>query len=312
MSDAAGRPMHVALCDWLDVALSARDRMVQCLLDAIEEAMLQVNGRRMQGEPIGTVLLLNLPAARPGMPGVAQSAVQAVHARLPGCFSDVRVAELGHAGSLLALQSAAGLLAGDPRLLCLVAGAESFIEPDTLEWLETDGRVHGAGDLNNAWGFVPGEGAAAVLLTHAQRAKDLGLTVHGRVVGIGSARESLIAGSDGVCLGRGLTHAFQAALESLEAGRAVSDVYCDMNGEPYRADEFAFAVCRTRERFLSASEFIAPADCWGDVGAASGVLLVSLACWKAQKLSSKGECAMAWCSSDQGERAAALIETGGW
>ncbi len=38
-----------------------------------------------------------------------------------------------------------------------------------------------------------------------------------------------------------------------------------MNGEPYRADEFGFACLRTNEAFVSASDFVAPADCWGDV-----------------------------------------------
>ena len=50
----------------------------------------------------------------------------------------------------------------------------------------------------------------------------------------------------------------------------VSDVYCDLNGEPYRADEFGFAALRTKEHFASASDFVAPADCWGDVAAAGG------------------------------------------
>ena len=46
--------------------------------------------------------------------------------------------------------------------------------------------------------------------------------------------------------------------------------YCDMNGEPYRADEYGFA-CLSYQGVSSspASDFIAPADCWGDVSAAS-------------------------------------------
>jgi 3-oxoacyl-[acyl-carrier-protein] synthase-1 len=80
-----------------------------------------------------------------------------------------------------------------------------------------------------------------------------------------------------------------------------------MNGEPYRADEYGFTVTRTRERFEAASEFVAPADCWGDVGAASGPLLAVLAVVAHAKRYARGGASLLWASSDSGERAAALL-----
>ena len=83
-----------------------------------------------------------------------------------------------------------------------------------------------------------------------------------------------------------------------------------MNGEPYRADEFGFTALRTKEGFESASDFVAPADCWGDVGAAGGLLHLMLACAAAHKGYANGPLALVWASAEAGERAAALLACG--
>ena len=64
-------------------------------------------------------------------------------------------------------------------------------------------------------------------------------------------------------------------------------MYCDMNGEP-PGGRVWFLISRTREHFVAASEFVSPADCWGDVGAASAPLLIALACIAGAKDYSKG------------------------
>jgi len=81
-----------------------------------------------------------------------------------------------------------------------------------------------------------------------------------------------------------------------------------MNGEPYRADEFGFACVRTKEAFVSASNFIASADCWGDVSSASVPLALVQATIAAHKAYANGAYALIWASSEGGERGAALLE----
>jgi len=51
---------------------------------------------------------------------------------------------------------------------------------------------------------------------------------------------------------------------------------CDLNGERYRSTEYTYALLRTEELFVK-TRVGHPADCWGDVGAASGPLFASLA-----------------------------------
>ena len=82
---------------------------------------------------------------------------------------------------------------------------------------------------------------------------------------------------------------------------------CDQNGEAYRADELGFMLVRLSERFRGGSDFLAPADCWGDVGAASVPLFVILAAAAAERGYARGPHYLVWASSEGGERGAALL-----
>ena len=190
----------------------------------------------------------------------------------------------------------------------IVAGVDSYLAPEALEWLEANEQLHGAGPLNNAWGFIPGEGAGAALLIRTDALERLGLEPLARVLGVGLGFEQNRIKTETVCIGEGLTTAFRGALAGLPPGAQVTDVFCDMNGEPYRADEFGFAYLRTRDAFVSASDFVASADCWGDVSAATMPLNMALATISAQKAYANGRYAFLWCSSESGERGAALLE----
>ena len=112
-----------------------------------------------------------------------------------------------------------------------------------------------------------------------------------------------------VCIGEGLTKVVQRVLGFMPEGAKVDTILCDQNGEAYRADEFGFTLARTAERFVDPSDFGAPADCWGDVGAASGPLFVVLAAMAAKKGYAKGPRTLLWTSSEGGERSAVLFET---
>jgi len=308
MVDAVGLPIRVAALPWITPERSIVERICDALLSALREALVPL--QQIQPRP-PIMLLLNLPPARPGLPvDLARQIGARLREQLGGLFERVSVATLGHAGALVGLQSAKALLEARPDAMCVIAGADSYLEPDLLEWLEQTDQLHGAGERNNAWGFIPGEGAGAFLVAAPSLLRRLALAPMARVRGIGVAREAELIGTGSVCTGVGLTAAVRGAVVGgLHEGEQLSDVYCDMNGEPYRADEYAFLVTRTREHFVAASEFVSPADCWGDVGAASGPLLVALACIAGVKRYSKGHAALVWASSVNGERAAVLLET---
>jgi len=312
MTDVEGRPLQVACYPWLLDAFTSVARIAGPLVEAIRQALEPVlSSFGAHGRP-NIHLLVNLPIARPGLSGSLVDQIQRhIEAAFPRTFDGIGLAQRGHAGGLLALKSATSVLESGKASACVVAGADSSINLETLEWLEETDQLHGAGAKNNAWGFVPGEGAGAVLLMRHDVAQAASVKILARVLSVGVDVEKCLIRTDSVCLGLGLTGAFRDAFAPLVDGQLVSDTYCDMNGEPYRADEYGFAVTRTREHFTSPSEFVAPADCWGDTGAASAPLAVSLATIAFLKAYANGNLSLVWGSSDTGERGAALIVAGG-
>jgi 3-oxoacyl-[acyl-carrier-protein] synthase-1 len=306
MIDTAGEPMRVALAPWLDIGLQGVERLDALLAPAIEEALA---GLDAPGTAPGRwAIALALPERRPGLPeGLARELLARIDRRWGALFASAAAFDAGHAAGLLGVHAALAKLRAGQLDACLVAGVDSYLAPETLEWLEASDQLHGAGPLNNAWGFIPGEAAAAVLLAREEVARGEGLRPLGTLLSSGTAIEPKRIKTETVCLGEGLTEAFRAALAALPAGAKVSDIYCDMNGEPYRADEFGFTALRTKEHFESASVFVAPADCWGDVGAAGGLLHIVLTCAAAAKGYANGHLAFAWASAEGGHRATALV-----
>jgi len=310
MMDTAGEPMRAAIAPWIDIGLSGADRLEALLFPALDQALEQFS--LVADAPLNMAIALGLPSARPGLPeDLRQQMLDRVDKRYARYFGSVATFSAGHAAGLLATQAASAKLSQGALDACMVAGVDSYIDPLTLEWLEANDQLHGAGALNNAWGFIPGEAGGALLLMRESVARAVRLEVMAVVLGTGIAMEANRIKTDTVCIGQGLTQAFLAALSDLPVGAKVSDIYCDMNGEPYRADEFGFTALRTKGSFESPSNFVAPADCWGDVAAAGGPLHLTLATVAGVKGYSKGPFAFAWESAEQGERAATLIATAG-
>lgn len=308
MVDRAGEPMRVAPAPWLDVDLTGVERFEALLYPALDQAVAPLQG----SPPLRAALALGLPAPRPGFPAGSAQRLGARVAERYGRLLDASARfDCGHAAALVGLDAALRKLRHDELDVCIVAGVDSYLEPETLEWLESREQLHGAGALNDAWGFVPGEGAGAVLLAGERGVAALGVQRrHGRLLGVGLAFEPKTIDSGEVCLGAGLTAALRATLDALPRGLRVSDVYCDMNGEPYRADEFGFSGLRVGTVFESLSDFVAPADCWGDVGAAGVPLHLTLAAVAQAKRYAHGALALVFASSPSGERAAALLAAG--
>lgn len=306
MIDTAGEPMRAAVAPWLDIELSGVDRLEALLFPAIDEALELLVSR--PNAPNNVAIALGLPSPRPGVSeNVEREMRSRVGSRYAGRFVGVATFGVGHAAGLVGLKTAFERLASGKLDACVVAGVDSYIEPETLEWLEACDQLHSAGPLNNAWGFIPGEAGAALLLVRESVAKAAQMDTLALVLGVGTGQEAKRIKTETVCIGEGLTQAFRSALAALPEGVKVSDIYCDMNGEPYRADEFGFTALRTKEHFESASDFVAPADCWGDVAAAGGLLHVMLACAAARKGYAKGAVSFVWGSSEMGERAAAVL-----
>lgn len=306
MVDTAGEPMRVAQVDSIDAGLSGPARLAALLAPALVQALAPL-GAGGDGPKVGVAVAL--PPMRPGTAADPAAAVDAVRAlcrdRLGRRLGSFQGFASGHAGGYQALAQARAWLRDGQVDVAIVAGVDSYLDPLTLEWLEAEDQLHGAGPLNNAWGFIPGEAAGALLLT--RRGGGDAPDGWADVLAVGLGRESKLNKSGEVCIGEGLTQALRRALDEVPEELVIDNVVCDMNGEAYRADEYGFSGLRVRDRLRDPTDFLAPADCWGDVGAAGLPLHLLLAASACRKGHAKGPLTLLWGSSDGGGRGAAVI-----
>ncbi len=306
MIDKVGEPMIVAMDNELSEELLGIERFLQLATHAAQEALTPLNPSNQSIPNI--TLIIGLPAKRFGLPAhLATEIAQQLPNKIAGkwTFEQIKTIAGGHASALLAIEQAIQIIQQNPAQLCLIGGVDSYLQPETLEWLDYNEHLHSTA---NRYGFIPGEAAGFCLLASQQTVHQLSLKPLAQILAVASTQEKNCINTDTVCIGEGLSAAFTNVFQTLKpTNRQIEQIYCDLNGERYRADEYGFSVLRTREFFIEPGKFIAPADCWGDVGAATGALLINLIT-TAAKGYAQGELSLLWTSSESGERSAALLQ----
>jgi 3-oxoacyl-[acyl-carrier-protein] synthase I len=307
--DMNGDPRVLAFDSLLDMTLFGWKRMVALAASALSEVLGKIGshaGALSAGR--GVPVLLALPESRPGFGEADERQTAEALRSAKGDRSvdlELEICGRGHAGVLHGIEVARARLQTGRSEICIVGGVDSYLESDTLDWLESARRIRVQGVRS---GFPPGEAAAFVALATAGGARSLSLPVLARFRGACTSAERCLIDSDEEVLGHGLTDAIKRAAASLGVpGEAIDMIYCDINGERYRNDEWAFTALRTHQ-FIRDSAYVAPADCWGDVGAASGALGCVLAVRAWARGYAQGPRALIWAGSDHGLRGAAVLE----
>lgn len=245
-------------------------------------------------------LFLALPeAGRPGWAGVEAFVAGFFGGPIPRP-ARVWSVEGGNAGGLAALSRAAAAVAEGRVPRAIVAGVDTRLDPDHCAALDAAGLLkHEA----NPSGRIPGEEASAVLIEPAAAAEARGAPALAFLGPVGSARQE--ADGDGAPSdGSALTDAVRAASGS---GAPLDWVACDLNGERERAREWGLVVVRLRALLGEAAHLWHPADCRGDVGAASATSLVAAGARAFGRGYAPADRCLIWTASDGGERAAVLL-----
>jgi 3-oxoacyl-[acyl-carrier-protein] synthase I len=207
------------------------------------------------------------------------------------------------AGGMTSLQQALERLAQDPNALVVVGGVDSFLDPMLLLDLDEAGRLK---TPNSFDGFRPGEAAAFFVLGSSGMAQRLRTRLLGRIDALGLGIEPGHRGSEKPYRGDGLAAAFSQLFANAGTIEPVQSVYGGLNGEHLGAKEWGVALARQRDRLAPDFRFDHPLDCLGDVGAATGAVLIVLATM-AMDLGHRGSPCIVWCSSDREQRGAALL-----
>lgn len=293
--DPSGESYHLARTAMLDGELAAPERVLRMLQSVLQETLGELvdhldRGLRMPLFIAAPQWLATCAGTMPELPYAAR-------------WSEMEWLTEGQAAGLLGLQMALQRLQGASGGLACVAGVDVRSSLDAIAALRKEGRLH---TENHPWGMVPGEGAGALLLATESMCRQLKLKSLGTITAVGSADED--AYRRGVpCIGSGLTRACHAAIGAIGDAARVSEIYCDLNGERARSDEWGFTAPRISKHCYDVSRFVAPAMRWGDLGSATSILLTQLALIELNLQDASREVALVWSASDAGHRAAALL-----
>lgn len=210
----------------------------------------------------------------------------------------------GRIGTFCAIVQAAQALQQRRCTQALIVSVDSQIDGPTLGWLDATWRLKSE---RNTDGFIPGECAAALRLELPEHARDRNVPILGLLTAMGTAQEPDPLGGPRRSSGTGLCAAVAEALLGLLDEQCFFSI-CDLNGESYRAQEWGILTTRLGARFQNQRALWHPADCIGDVGAASAALYIAMACRAFARRAVDADAALITCAADDGARAACRVE----
>lgn len=274
--DASDNPITVAhikgMHDSWDTAQRMADIAALCLENLLAE-YFQNDARRP------TQIHLFLGAASVERPGLRyEETCRFPLLRAIGQWTDqpvLHVVPRGNASMAYAIDLAHQALETDPAALCVIGGVDSLIRTSTLNWFEKESRLKSA-TYGRHHALIAGEAAGFLLVEARKRAEQENRPIMARIAGLGLAKEPVPRASGSIGRNSGLTDACHVAL-SCVGDNEIRTVFADLNGENHRAKEWGMAEIRCFEKPSEDRKLWTPANCYGDIGAASGVVLATIA-----------------------------------
>jgi 3-oxoacyl-[acyl-carrier-protein] synthase-1 len=275
-----------------------RKRLVVMGTLAIEECLSAIPREDWRHIPL---LLCVAERQRPGrLEGLEDQLFNEIQDELGAEFSgSSMIIPHGRISVSIAMHRARDLVAAQGASYALIAATDSL-----LSWL-TIGAYERADRLltsTNSNGFMPGEGAGAILLGQSHE--------EGRVIcaGIGFAMESAHINSEQPLRGAGLAQAVRDALADAECDtKSLGFRVTDLAGEHYYFKEAALAMSRVLRTPKTEFDMWHPAESIGETGAVAGAAAIAFVHAACRKNYAPGSNALVHSANDGGERAAALL-----
>ncbi len=212
-----------------------------------------------------------------------------------------RALPLGKAGMGAALVMAHALLhAPAAPVYVIIAGVDTWLDAASVEAMLAQERL---ASTANSDGFIPGEAGAAVIVCLAQPGQT-GLLIEG----IGEAQETAMPAGEEPNRAVGLTTAVRRAAQ--DANCQISDLNfhaSGVSGESWYFNEIGLMLARTLEKRVVSFSHQIVSQFVGEVGAASGPLVLA---WMSQVMAradGPGQRGLAHFSNDNGRRAALIL-----
>jgi 3-oxoacyl-[acyl-carrier-protein] synthase I len=298
-------PLIASLLSELDPDVEGLERLLQLAVPAFK-GLLAKSGLKRADLAHGA-LLLSLPKVEKELEAeMHRDLAVALTGRLGiGSLKLTKTLHTGHTGVATCLAEASKLLASGEAAFCFIAGLETYHLQPRLEALDEAWRLK---TQRTTDGFMPGEGAVILLVETAAQAAARKVKPLATVTELGFGKEARPYGSDALSSGEGLGLALQPALARPQsAGSAGRWLLCDLNGESYRAAEWGLTRTRLGESLDPIAALTYPADCLGDMGAASGGVLIAYALHAFARGFAPADEAVIWNASEDGGRSAMVV-----
>jgi 3-oxoacyl-[acyl-carrier-protein] synthase-1 len=286
-------------------------RMLRLAHAAAEEAMTQLSSAPGATAGVAIPCVVGLPELQTTIPINGDAFLQRLRRQSKLNITAAPGAAIigGRAAALLAVRRGVEMVVRDRAPLVLVGGVDSYVDLHIMGTLDMQQRIRT--DVN-ADGFAPGEGAGFLLLASPEAARARRLKPLAQILATATGHEESHIGSEAPYRGDGLAATFQTLFA--EPGAADADpvgcVYASFNGENYWAKEFGVSLLRNKPRFADDHQMEHPSECFGDLGAAQGAVMLALAVLGIEGGYRRAP-ALVYTSSDAGTRAAVLIQRGG-
>jgi 3-oxoacyl-[acyl-carrier-protein] synthase I len=214
-----------------------------------------------------------------------------------------RVIAQGRIGGAVGLHHASCMIHEAGFRHIIVAGVDSYLTAGSLRAYDERERLLTSA---NSDGFVPGEAGAALLIGPPDAGTDM------VSLGMGFAVEKATIESEEPLRGDGMVAALQQALTA--AGLTMAQIgyrLADLSGEQYAFKEADLAVSRILRGRHEFQDLWHPADCIGEIGAATVPGMLAVALTAARKGYAAGDPVLAHSGNDDGRRAALVLSAGG-
>ncbi len=278
-------------------------RLVMMLLGAIREC---VSSYQEHEQKHGRPLVLLIATGELGRPDYERNLpswlLAQVKAELGVIVSpESAVLSEGQTGFFAALARARLLMSTGQVNSCIVSAVDSYLNVGALKWLEKHNHLK---TKANCDGIIPGEAAAAVLITREK----LGDRPLANILGLGFGQELSYQQENTPNVALGLAEAMRQALKDAAVPlQAIDFRVGGMTGERYGFMEASTAVARIQRVHKDEFKLWVPAEKLGDVGAALPAAMVIVTVMGILKKYAPGPRALLFVTPNSAKRAACVV-----
>jgi len=296
-----GRVLRASRLELLDPDLPRLSRMHAMARFAIEGL---VRERRAAASPAVFLALPDTSSDRPAEESWGRHIRQMLNDVFSRGIHSVRSFRHGRSSFFFALQSGLSELSAGTVDAILVGGIDSLCDAETLTRLDEDGRVLGA---SHDGGLIPGEGAAFVLIERNENRGMRSDETIATVLATTTRHEVCHFRQELPNRAEALTAVFHELHDQI--GVRADLMYTCETGEPFWTEELANAYLRNGPLMPEPFRRTMQADAFGDLGAASGAVLMAIGSHNLARLERPAAPVLLLCgSSDEGHVGACLVQ----